>query len=194
MSRSARGTCPGGSTPNWPRHRQALSRYGNQYAGWVLGLRMSDATSGLRAYRADLLRDIAYDTSNANGYAFMTELAYRISTAQATVAEVPITFTDRRRGTSKMSFAIIAESMSRVTWWGVTVRAKRWRERSPWVVAARSLEPTAGFGSGALPLRDAPRRAGLAFVADRGALGPGPGRDGEGVLAEISQVIHRVGP
>jgi dolichol-phosphate mannosyltransferase len=119
---------PGGSTPNWPKHRQALSRYGNRYAGWVLGLRMRDATSGLRAYRADLLREIHYDTSTANGYAFMTELAYRISTARATVAEVPITFTDRQRGTSKMSATIIVESMSRVTWWGLTVRLKRWRE------------------------------------------------------------------
>ena len=47
---------PGGETPNWPLHRRALSRYGNLYTGWVLGLPVHDATSGFRAYRASALR------------------------------------------------------------------------------------------------------------------------------------------
>lgn len=120
---------PGGATPNWPYYRRALSRYGNLYSGWVLGLRMRDATSGFRAYRAGLLVAVEYQTSNANGYAFMTELGYRISAAGATVVEVPITFTDRVRGTSKMSSYIIVESMARVTWWGAALRVRRWRTR-----------------------------------------------------------------
>ena len=118
---------PGGATPNWPVYRQALSRYGNLYAGWLLGLRMRDATAGFRAYRADLLRDIRYDTSKANGYTFMTELAYRMSLVRAQVVEVPITFADRVRGTSKMSAFIIGEAMGRVTWWGLKLRANRAR-------------------------------------------------------------------
>ena len=121
----------GGSTPNWPQHRRMLSRYGNRYAGWVLGLKMRDATSGLRAYRASLLRQIRFDTSEANGYTFMTELAYRVSSAGATVVEVPITFTDRVRGTSKMSSSIIVESMGRITWWGIARRVRRLRPGHP---------------------------------------------------------------
>ena len=80
---------PGGATPNWPAYRLALSRYGNRYAGWMLGLRLRDATSGFRAYRAELLSDIRYETTESNGYAFMTELAYRASAYRAEVARAP---------------------------------------------------------------------------------------------------------
>lgn len=114
----------GGSTPNWPAHRRALSRYGNRYTGWVLGLDVADITSGLRAYRASTLLAIEYATTRASGYAFMTELAVRIAGVGARIGEVPIEFRDRERGTSKMSGRIIAESMARVTWWGVRGRVR----------------------------------------------------------------------
>jgi dolichol-phosphate mannosyltransferase len=120
---------PGGATPNWPAYRLALSRYGNRYAGWMLGLRLRDATSGFRAYRAELLSDIRYETTESNGYAFMTELAYRSSAYRADVREHPITFHDRTRGTSKMSAFVIVESMLRVTWWGVKLRLRQRSER-----------------------------------------------------------------
>jgi dolichol-phosphate mannosyltransferase len=120
---------PGGATPNWPAYRLALSRYGNRYAGWMLGLRLRDATSGFRAYRAELLSDIRYETTESNGYAFMTELAYRASVYRAEVREHPITFHDRTRGTSKMSAFVIVESMLRVTWWGVKLRLRQRSER-----------------------------------------------------------------
>lgn len=120
---------PGGSTPNWPWHRRALSRYGNRYTGWVLGLPLRDATSGFRAYRAPVLEAIGYATTRANGYAFMTELAFRIAAAGGRVAEVPIEFRDRERGTSKMSGRIIVESMGRVTWWGGREALRRLRGR-----------------------------------------------------------------
>ncbi len=116
---------PGGSTPNWPAHRRALSRYGNRYTGWVLGLDVRDITSGFRAYRASTLLAIEYATTRASGYAFMTELAVRIAARGATIGEVPIEFRDRERGTSKMSGRIIAESMARVTWWGIRGRLRR---------------------------------------------------------------------
>ena len=120
---------PGGATPNWPAYRLALSRYGNRYAGWMLGLRLRDATSGFRAYRAELLSDIRYETTESNGYAFMTELAYRASAYRAEVREHPITFHDRTRGRSKMSAFVIVESMLRVTWWGVKLRLRQRSER-----------------------------------------------------------------
>lgn len=116
---------PGGSTPNWPAHRRALSRYGNRYTGLVLGLDVRDITSGFRAYRAETLLAIEYATTRASGYAFMTELAVRIAASGATIGEVAIEFRDRERGTSKMSGRIIAESMVRVTWWGIRGRLRR---------------------------------------------------------------------
>jgi len=116
---------PGGSTPAWPFHRRTLSRYGNRYTGWVLGLAVRDITSGFRAYRASSLLAIEYATTRASGYAFMTELAARMADHGARISEVPIEFRDRRRGTSKMSGRIIAESMARVTWWGVRGRVRR---------------------------------------------------------------------
>ena len=121
---------PGGSTPNWPAHRRALSRYGNRYTGWVLRLPVRDITSGFRAYRASTLLAIEYATTRASGYAFMTELAVRIEASGATIGEAPIEFRDRERGTSKMSARIIAESMARVTWWGIRGRLRR-RPASP---------------------------------------------------------------
>lgn len=116
---------PGGSTPHWPVHRRALSRWGNRYTGWVLRLPIRDITSGFRAYRASTLEAIRYETTRASGYAFMTELAQRIQADGAVVQEVPITFRDRVRGTSKMSGRIIVESMGRVTWWGLRDRLPR---------------------------------------------------------------------
>ncbi len=109
----------GGSTADWPLHRRLLSRWGNRYTGLVLGVRVRDCTSGFRAYRAEALRAIRPETTTAEGYAFLTELARRLVTHGSTVAEVPIVFRDRERGTSKMSSRIIIESMLLVTRWGV---------------------------------------------------------------------------
>ncbi|CAN5506772.1 polyprenol monophosphomannose synthase [soil metagenome] len=114
---------PGGSIPHWPPHRRALSRYGNRYAAALLELGVRDATSGFRAYRAETLRAIRYDTTRANGYGFQIELAYRAARWGGRIDEVPIAFTDRVRGTSKMSGRIIVESMALVTWWGLRARA-----------------------------------------------------------------------
>ena len=116
---------PGGSTPNWPVHRQALSRYGNRYTSAVLGLGIHDATSGFRAYRSATLEQIRVDTTRSNGYAFMGELAHRMVDQRRHIVEVPITFVDRAYGTSKMSARIIVESMAIVTMNGLRSRTKR---------------------------------------------------------------------
>ncbi len=116
---------PGGSTPNWPFYRSLLSRYGNRYTAALLELGINDATSGFRAYRADTLRRIEFATTQANGYAFQTELAQRMVKADLRIVEIPITFVDRAFGKSKMSARIISESMALVTYWGVKSRASR---------------------------------------------------------------------
>jgi len=115
----------GGGTPNWPWHRLLLSRWGNRYVGLVLGLRVSDATAGFRAYRADMLETIDYQTTSADGYAFQVEMAYRVRRAGGAITEVPITFSDRVRGTSKMSGRIVIEAMVLVTWWAFRDRVLR---------------------------------------------------------------------
>ena len=94
---------PGGSIPDWSWYRRALSRWGNRYAARVLGLGITDATSGFRAYTADVLAAVAIDDVRADGYGFQIEMAYRVLRCGGTITEVPISFTDRVRGESKMS-------------------------------------------------------------------------------------------
>lgn len=118
---------PGGQIPHWPVHRRALSRYGNLYASFALETGVADATSGFRAYRADALKAADFRTTRAKGYGFQIELAHRLSRLGARIVEAPIVFTDRVRGTSKMSWGIFAEELLLVTWWGVQQRARRWR-------------------------------------------------------------------
>jgi dolichol-phosphate mannosyltransferase len=119
---------PGGEIPHWPWFRRALSRYGNRYASVVLGTGTKDATSGYRAYRADTLKAIDYAGTRAKGYGFQIETAYRVHRWGGRIAEVPIIFTDRVRGYSKMSWHIFAEELLLVTWWGFRDRIRRlWR-------------------------------------------------------------------
>ena len=115
----------GGGITDWPTIRRLLSRGGNLYASTLLGLRIHDATSGFRAYRADLLRTIEAGATRATGYGLQVELAYRAHRMGARVIEVPITFKDRVRGVSKLSWHIIGEAMSLVAWWCVRDRLLR---------------------------------------------------------------------
>jgi dolichol-phosphate mannosyltransferase len=110
---------PGGVIPNWAWHRRLLSRGGNVYASSVLGLGVSDSTSGFRAYAATVLRRIELDRIRADGYGFQIEMTYEAKRAGATVVEVPIRFVDRVEGESKMSMFIVVEAFGLVTWWGL---------------------------------------------------------------------------
>jgi dolichol-phosphate mannosyltransferase len=123
---------PGGSIPHWPWYRRALSKYGNRYAALLLGVRINDATAGFRAYRSDTLKAVDYAATRSRGYGFQIETAYRVWQWGGRIVEVPITFTDRVRGNSKMSLAVAAEELSLVTWWGVRdlVRGRRRRDRA----------------------------------------------------------------
>ncbi|NNE13129.1 MAG: polyprenol monophosphomannose synthase [Ilumatobacter sp.] len=120
---------PGGGTADWPVHRRLLSRWGNAYTRIALRLPARDCTSGYRAYRADALRAIDPTSTEAEGYAFLTELVRRLDRAGFTIEETPIVFRDRELGKSKMSGRIIVESMWLVTTWAAGDLLRR-RDRS----------------------------------------------------------------
>jgi dolichol-phosphate mannosyltransferase len=122
---------PGGAIPNWSLHRKALSKAGNVYSAWMLRLPVADLTSGFRAYRSELLRDLPLDRISAGGYAFQIEMAYRSARAGARITEVPIRFVDRTVGESKMSWWITVEALQLVTRWGVGLRRSEGRFRLP---------------------------------------------------------------
>ena len=105
---------PGGSVPNWPRHRLALSVLGNRYVAFCLGIGVRDATAGYRAYRASTLETIGFDSTSSTGYAFQIEMTYRVVNSGGTIEEVPIAFTDREHGHSKMSRSIVLEAIWQV--------------------------------------------------------------------------------
>ena len=85
----------------------------------MLGLAINDATAGFRVYRTDTLTAIGLEGVQASGYGFQVEMAYRVVRAGLSVVEVPIAFTDRVAGDSKMGLPIIAEAFRLVTIWGV---------------------------------------------------------------------------
>ena len=110
---------PGGTIPSWSIVRLLLSRGGNQYASVMLGLGVRDSTSGFRVYSDHALRVIDYTTVAADGYGFQIEMTYRAKLGGASIVEVPISFTDRTEGESKMSSAIVIEALWLVTKWAL---------------------------------------------------------------------------
>jgi dolichol-phosphate mannosyltransferase len=113
---------PGGSVVNWPWHRNLFSRGANLYARIALMVHISDITAGYRAFRRRTLNGIGLDSVQSQGYCFQIDMTRRALANGFRVAEVPITFVERERGSSKMSPAVIWEAMFRVTTWGV----RRW--------------------------------------------------------------------
>jgi dolichol-phosphate mannosyltransferase len=109
----------GGSIPRWTFTRRMLSRGGNQYASLMLGLGVADSTAGYRVYSASALKKIGYQSVNANGYGFQIEMTYLARRGGASIIEVPISFTDRALGESKMSSAIVVEALLLVTKWAL---------------------------------------------------------------------------
>jgi dolichol-phosphate mannosyltransferase len=105
---------PGGSTENWGVLRRFVSRGGSLYARVLLGLPVRDPTSGFKVYRRDALEAIRPARVDSRGYAFQIETVYRALRAGHTVEEVPIRFSDRREGGSKMGPGIVLEAVARV--------------------------------------------------------------------------------
>ena len=113
---------PGGGTENWSQWRRRLSRGGTAYAKLLLGLPLTDATSGFRCYRRAVLETIPLNEIQTEGYAFQIELAWRAWILGFTIAEIPIVFTERRAGASKMSRRIVIEALAKVLVWGLRFR------------------------------------------------------------------------
>ena len=109
----------GGSTVNWPKQRELLSRTANLYVRIMLGMGVADATAGFRIYSAETLRKIKLDEIKSEGYSFQIEMTRAAKRAGAKIIEVPITFRERESGVSKMSQTIVREAMTRVTVWGL---------------------------------------------------------------------------
>lgn len=102
---------PGGSTPDWSAFRQFISRGGNLFARFVLGIPFHDCTGGFRCYNVNALSTINTELITSEGYAFQVEMAYLFWKRDLKVTEVPITFIDRRVGQSKMSKRIFLEAI-----------------------------------------------------------------------------------
>lgn len=99
------------SVIGWDFHRLMLSKFGNFYAAWILGQRLTDLTSGFRCYSRSALESIDLSKVHSNGYAFQIEMAFRVSVAGFRVGEIPIIFYERASGSSKMSKKIIREAV-----------------------------------------------------------------------------------
>lgn len=113
---------PGGRLDErWERWRYLLSKYANVYARWVTGLQVYDTTAGFKAWKGDALRRLPLHRVRSDGYAFQIEMAVASQRYGLRAAELPIYFTERERGKSKMSWRIILEAAWRV-----------WQIRSRW--------------------------------------------------------------
>ncbi len=115
----------GGTVRNWPWRRMALSKTANTYARLLLGVAINDITAGYRAYRREVLEKIDLAAVDSKGYCFQVDLTWRSINAGFTVAEVPITFTERELGVSKMSGSNIREAMVKTAQWGIGGRVDR---------------------------------------------------------------------
>ena len=110
----------GGTIPRWKLSRRLLSRGGNQYASTMLRLRVADSTAGYRVYTRSALEKIDFHSVTADGYGFQIEMTYRARRGGASIVEVPISFSDRELGESKMSSTIVVEALWLVTKWALT--------------------------------------------------------------------------
>ncbi len=101
----------GVSVLNWPMKRLLLSYGANIYARVVTGVPVNDMTSGFKAFKIDVLKAIDLNSIRSNGYAFQVEMNVRAYRKGFRIVEVPIIFTERRVGTSKMSKKIVFEGV-----------------------------------------------------------------------------------
>lgn len=109
----------GGTVRNWPWRRLVLSKTANTYARTLLGVGVNDITAGYRAYRRAVLEKIDLGAVDSKGYCFQVDLTWRSINHGFAVTEVPITFTERELGVSKMSGSNIREAMLKTARWGI---------------------------------------------------------------------------
>jgi dolichol-phosphate mannosyltransferase len=96
---------------NWPLNRVLLSYFASVYVRMITGMKIHDATAGFVCYKRKVLEQIGLDKIKFVGYAFQIEMKYRTYCKELNIVEVPIIFTDRTKGTSKMSNSIIREAI-----------------------------------------------------------------------------------
>ena len=101
---------------NWPMSRLLLSYGANLYVRWITGLPLTDATGGFKCFKREVLAAMPLEKVRSNGYAFQVEMSFRAWKKKFRLVEVPIVFTDRVEGNSKMSKAIVREAIWMV-WW-----------------------------------------------------------------------------
>ncbi|MDT7744990.1 MAG: dolichol-phosphate mannosyltransferase [Actinomycetota bacterium] len=121
----------GGRVVDWPWYRNALSRSANTYSRLALRLPVRDVTGGFRLYRRRVLEEVTRAPVSSQGYCFQVDLTFRVHRGGFTVREVPITFTERTAGASKMSGAVVREALWRITAWAVRDRLVAARPRPP---------------------------------------------------------------
>ena len=111
---------PGGDiVVDWGPVRRAVSRGGSMYARLMTGAQVQDCTSGFRCYRASSLAKVDIDGMRSDGYSFLIEMLAALARASARVVEVPITYVDRRAGSSKISRTIVIEAFGVTTGLGL---------------------------------------------------------------------------
>jgi dolichol-phosphate mannosyltransferase len=139
---------PGGGVVDWGLARRLISRGGSLFARLVLRLGPHDLTGGFKAWRGNTLATIPFEGIHAGGYVFQIEMTFRATRLGARIAELPITFRDRRVGQSKMSRRIVVEALVVV----VQLRAEelwaklRGRSAAGTVAGVRSGVPGAAPG------------------------------------------------
>ncbi|HEY9506125.1 MAG TPA: polyprenol monophosphomannose synthase [Gemmatimonadales bacterium] len=101
---------------NWPISRLLLSLGANQYARWITGMDIMDSTGGFKCFRRRVLEAIDLERVRSNGYAFQIEMSFRAWKKGFRLVEIPIVFTDRVEGQSKMNKRIVREAIWMV-WW-----------------------------------------------------------------------------
>ena len=101
---------------NWPISRLLLSLFANQYARWITGMPIMDSTGGFKCFRRRVLQAIDLDRVRSNGYSFQIEMSFRAWKKGFRLVEIPIVFTDRVEGQSKMNKRIVREAIWMV-WW-----------------------------------------------------------------------------
>jgi dolichol-phosphate mannosyltransferase len=117
----------GGRIENWGRMRRFVSRAGSLYAQTLLWVPVTDLTGGFKCYRREVLERIDLDVVSSRGYAFQIETTFRALRAGFRVVELPITFSDREAGSSKMSSMIVLEAIWRVPYLGMLALLGRLR-------------------------------------------------------------------
>ena len=109
---------PGGSVHNWPLARRLISRFGTWYASAALKLPYKDLTSGFRVLRMKLVKEILKSDLEASGYGFQIEVVALAARHGMSITQVPIEFTERVDGQSKMNTGIVFEAWLKTTQWG----------------------------------------------------------------------------